>query len=181
MKPPVRFGRRGFGVLLLAVALGLILGNGYGQYVFNRRVAPIRAAITAASLEGLQYPEARWIDPEDREAVSAARKTGAVDLEPALAELRARFDENPGDPKVAFWLAAGYTVSGQLATARAAVDIIRVHRPYETRLWNLDAILTLAEGDRALARDRLEALLERAPGDDLARENLARLEPDGED
>jgi len=90
--------------------------------------------------------------------------------------LRPRFDENPKDPKIAFWLAAGYTVSGQLATARAAVDIIRVHHPYDTRLWNLDAVLTAKEGDRDLARDRLEALLEREPKETLARENLERLE-----
>jgi len=52
------------------------------------------------------------------------------------------------------------------------VDICRVHHPFDQDMWNLDAILFLAEGDSALARDRLEALLERFPANRLARRNL---------
>ena len=76
---------------------------------------------------------------------------------------------------LAFWYGAGLTASGRLAEARAVVDIGRVKNPEEPRIWNLDAILAVREGNSMEAQQILTRLLERNPDDPVARQNLDLL------
>lgn len=162
---------------ILALVAGLILGARvlYERVVWSRTLTPVRDVITVASTEGLRYPEARTVTAELQARHNAPEFPAT--LSGSLSDLRSRFEaDNSFDPEIAFWLGAGLTVSGDLETARGVVDIGRVHNPFDERLWNLEVILTLREGDSALARERLETLIDMFPENALAAENLDRLE-----
>jgi Flp pilus assembly protein TadD len=161
-------------VLVGVAALGFAI---HQKAAWNRTLRPVREAIAAASATGLRYPEVREPAAETETRPPSSESSAA--LARSLSTLRARFEEDPShSPDTAFWLAAGLTTTGNLKTARGVVDIARVHTPFDQRLWNLDAILTVAEGDRALARERLETLTEMFPDNALARENLRALGPE---
>jgi hypothetical protein len=170
--------RRPLGVVVAivgAVALAVAISQ---KAAWNRTLGPVRDAIAAASVRGLRFPEAG--EPGEEAASRTRSPEFPAALARSLSTLRARFEADPShSPEVAFWLAAGLTTTGNLKTARGVVDIARVHLPFDRRLWNLDAVLTAAEGDTALARDRLEALTEKFPNDVLARENLRGLRQGG--
>jgi len=158
-------------VLILAgIAVALV-----PRIRWHRTLAPVRQALSAASATGLVYPEAR---PPVTGAAPPATESGGLPagFQASMDRLRARFDRAPRDPEVAYWLGAGYTVSGQLEKARAAVDIGRVHNTHEPRLWILDAILAAREGDARAARDILERFLASYPGNTLAEKDLQALD-----
>jgi len=157
-------------LILAGIAFALVPG-----FRWHRTLAPVRRAISDASATGLVYPEARPLAPE---VVPPVDDGGGLPpgFEASMSLLRARFDRDPHDPKIAYWLGAGYTVSGRLQKARAAVDIARVHNTHERRLWILDAILADREGDRPAARDILQRFLASYPGNELAEMNLQALE-----
>lgn len=156
-------------VILIPVVLGIV------QRVSKHRIlAPVKVAISIASESGLEYPEARPVSEEMRARYED--EGFAYQLEQSVEQLRLEFDEDEEhSPEIAYWLAAGLMASGNLETARAAVDICRVHHPYDQDMWILDAVLFAAEGDSALTRDRLEALIEKYPANRLARRNLEKL------
>jgi TolA-binding protein len=153
--------------------VGLII---HQRMSWNRMLSPIREVISVASVDGLAYPEAR---SPSQEAMTRHRSgdSRTPELEKSLGEFRARFDEDPYSAETAYWLGAGLTASGELATARAVVDIGRVQNPEDERVWNLDAILTAGEGDKAVAREILGRLLEYHPDNELAQRNLKKLTP----
>ncbi len=172
-------GSRSFRLTLFAALIGIFILIVSGIQIsektsWNRTLAPVRLAISVASTTGLEYPQAIALSDEMQARYRAEEFGDQLDL--SLDWLRAKFDEDDShSPETAYWLGAGLTVAGQLETARAAVDIGRVHHPYDQELWTLDVILTEAEGDSKLARERLETLIQMFPENKLARKNLKKL------
>lgn len=161
----------GVSVVLL---LGVVGAGIYQKVSWNRTLSPVKLAISMASETGLEYPGAR--DVSEKMRVRYRDEDFASGLEQSVERLRFKFEEDEDhSPEIAYWLGAGLIASGNLKTARAAVDICRVHHPYGQDMWILDAILTEAEGDPELARERLETLVEIFPGNALARKNLDKL------
>lgn len=164
-------------VVSVASVVLLLVGAGIGIYhkvSWNRTLSPVKLAISMASEAGLEYPGARTVSGKMRTRFDD--EDFVPRLEQSVDRLRSRFDEDEDhSPGISYWLGAGLIVSGNLKTARAAVDICRVHHPYDQDMWILDAILTEVEGDPDLARERLETLIEMFPGNGLARKNLERF------
>lgn len=170
-------GRR-MGTMVVLAAAGVLAGLGaslvYRSITWNRLVEPVKIAVSSASSKGMVYPHAEPMTAEWEAAL--ASEEFSEHLKESVARLQERFEADGSySPKTAFWLGAGLILTDRLPTARAAVDIARVHHPYDQEMWILDAILTDVEGDRELASERLETLLDRYPENDLARENLALL------
>lgn len=166
------------GTLVILATAGILAGLGasllYRNLAWNRLVEPVGIALSSASAQGMVYPHAEPMTPQRKEIREA--EDFEERLKTSIERLQERFEADESySPRTAYWLGAGMILTGRLPTARAAVDIARVHHPYDQDLWILDAILTEAEGDRELASERLETLLDRFPENDLARENLALL------
>lgn len=142
------------------------------HFLWQRTLAPVRAAVARASADGLAYPGVHPPAPGD---VAATKTSLPAGFDASMDRLRARFDKDPHNPDVAYWLGAGFTVSGQLEKARATVDIARVHNTHEPRLWILDAILAAREGNPREARNILKRFLVSYPGNPVAEANLQAL------
>lgn len=168
-------GRKGLRLRLVLGATLVVAGIVAAMlphFLWQRTLAPVRATVARASADGLAYPGVRPPAPGDAAGGKTALPTG---FDASMDRLRARFDKDPHNPDVAYWLGAGFTVSGQLEKARATVDIARVHNTHEPRLWILDAILAAREGNPREARNILKRFLVSYPGNQLAEANLQAL------
>lgn len=159
-------------ILGAALVVAGILAFLLPHFLWQRTLAPVRVAVARASADGLTYPGVRPPAPGENAEGTASLPAG---FDASMDRLRARFDKDPHNPDVAYWLGAGFTVSGQLEKARATVDIARVHNTHESRLWILDAILAAREGNPREARNILKRCLVSYPGNPVAEANLQAL------
>ncbi|HMB69520.1 MAG TPA: zf-HC2 domain-containing protein [bacterium] len=168
-------GRAAFALGVLVV---LVVGGKWSweQVQWRRTIGPVREAMAIASAPGsLWYPEAGGRASSPAATVRSGGGELPVRLESSVDALFAAYREDAGSPELAYWLAAGLTVSGETNTARTILDAARLTSPGDVRLGVLDAILAYRESRLARAEEILSALAAEHPDQASVVHNLRRV------
>jgi Tetratricopeptide repeat len=174
-----RAGRRrswslvGASLAAVAVVAFLIAKPGHRD---TGSAATVEAAIRGTALLGdILIPGAE----HGSVTVPGARRSGLVaDPESAgiaLHELAEKYVHGSADEQVTATLVAGYLALGQIGSARDFVRDARRRFPGDETIEVLDGLVDYCDGRFPEAEARLRSAVARAPDNDVARVNLARL------
>ncbi len=173
--PTLRLGVTMLAVVLLAAGLNW-LGRGarpVGADPPRDVVAPVRAAIAAASCRGLVFPHVEGLPDTATGNYRGDAADQPLQLAEAMERLVAARERQPGSPAVTYWLAAGMLAQNRLDGARLALAERRQLFPRDESLAILEAILAHREGRPEAAAALLQLVLARNPDSGLARLDLA--------